>query len=333
MTSTPTSCSRSRAARARSRPGRTTATAPRRNAIFTVIEPPTPTRAGMASARPPAARRRSSSPSSSRPSTTRTRAACPGPTRPATPGAEGGDHQHRWRPGRRVHRGRRLDLVHAVQPRGSLDRVVPGGVGRRRRPDRAALRRGRRPARRLGRRDPDRRLAELDDGHRRHPRRAGGDARPVHRVPQRHRQRVADEPQLVPARRQGRGDQRAADRERDGDARLRRGAARGCVRQHGGGPRGRRDHLRLGLRRPRHWHRRLDRGGSVLHVHAGRHVHREGDRHRRERRQGHRDGPGHRDRRRPVPDGWTRRRLRRHPARRGVDGDPPRSPWASAAAR
>ena len=52
----------------------------------------------------------------------------------------------------RVHRGRRLDRVHAVRPRGPLDCVVPRRLGGRRRPDRAALGRGRRSARRHGRR-------------------------------------------------------------------------------------------------------------------------------------------------------------------------------------
>ena len=51
--------------------------------------------------------------------------------RPPTPGAAA---EHR------LHRGRRLRLLQAVQPRGHLDRALPRGLGRRRRHDRGALR-------------------------------------------------------------------------------------------------------------------------------------------------------------------------------------------------
>ena len=187
---------------------------------------------------------------------------------------DGGDHRRRRRPGGRVHRGRRLDLVQPVQPRGPRQGHVPRRLRRRGRHDRAALRRGRRPARgrrrrtsrrpAAGRRGRDVTIdlpATIPEGtHRlfvvfRHPTPTG----------------VADEPELVQVHRQGRGGH--ARRRRSprppsrvtGEAPLERG-----LRRHGDRRRGRGHDLRLGLRRPRHDDRHLDPGGPELHVHARR---------------------------------------------------------------
>ena len=73
-----------------------------------------------------------------------------------------GDDRRRRRPVGGLHRGRRLDLVQPVQPRGPEQGHVPRGLRRRGRHDPAALRRGRRPARgRDAEHRADRRLADV----------------------------------------------------------------------------------------------------------------------------------------------------------------------------